>query len=79
MKSTPKYDAGVDIKYSITNNLTVDLQLIRDFAQVEADDQKINPYPVFSLLSGKEDFFFRKKPMYLIFLSRGIIYSTAEE
>jgi hypothetical protein len=38
MKSTPKYDAGVDVKSSITNNLTIDLTANTDFAQVEADD-----------------------------------------
>ncbi|MBG0860015.1 MAG: carbohydrate binding family 9 domain-containing protein, partial [Bacteroidales bacterium] len=42
MTTTLKYDAGVDAKYSITNNLTVDLTVNTDFAQVEADDQKIN-------------------------------------
>lgn len=32
MKLTPKYDAGVDIKYSITNNLTADITINTDFA-----------------------------------------------
>jgi len=34
MNSTPKLDAGGDIKYSITNNLTLDLTINTDFAQV---------------------------------------------
>jgi hypothetical protein len=42
MNSTIKLDAGGDIKYSITNNITCDLTVNTDFAQVEADDQKIN-------------------------------------
>ncbi len=42
MNSTPKLDAGGDIKYSITNNLTLDLTINTDFAQVEADNQMIN-------------------------------------
>jgi hypothetical protein len=40
--SRAKYDAGLDLKYSLTNNLTLDLTVNTDFAQVEADDQKIN-------------------------------------
>ena len=42
MKSTPKLDAGGDIKYSVTNNLSRGLTGNTDFAQVEADDQIIN-------------------------------------
>jgi hypothetical protein len=42
IKSTPKYDAGLDVKYSLTKNLTTDITINTDFAQVEADDQKIN-------------------------------------
>lgn len=35
-------EAGLDIKYGLTNNLTLDATLNTDFAQVEADDQQIN-------------------------------------
>ena len=35
-------DFGVDAKYGITQNLTVDLTYNTDFAQVEADDQQVN-------------------------------------
>lgn len=35
-------EAGFDIKYGITNNLTFDLTVNTDFAQVEADDQQVN-------------------------------------
>ena len=37
-----KLTAGLDLKYGITSNLTMDLTLNTDFAQVEADDEKIN-------------------------------------
>jgi hypothetical protein len=40
-KKTP-VEAGLDIKYGLTSNLTMDLTLNTDFAQVEADDQMIN-------------------------------------
>jgi len=42
LNTTPKIDAGLDIKYSFTNNLTTDITINTDFVQVEADNQKIN-------------------------------------
>lgn len=38
----PKLDVGLDVKYSLTSNLTMDVTLNTDFAQVEADDQQVN-------------------------------------
>ena len=38
----PVLEAGLDVKYGITNNLTMDLTANTDFAQVESDDQQIN-------------------------------------
>ncbi len=35
-------NVGLDLKYSITSNLTADLSLNTDFAQVEADQEQIN-------------------------------------
>ncbi|MFC1538995.1 DUF5916 domain-containing protein [Candidatus Latescibacterota bacterium] len=35
-------EAGLDVKYGLTNNLTLDVTLNTDFAQVEADNQRIN-------------------------------------
>jgi len=60
MTTTLKYDAGVDAKYSITNNLTVDLTVNTDFAQVEADDQKIN-LTRYSLYFPEKRMFFQEK------------------
>lgn len=37
-----KIDIGGDVKFSITNNLTVDFTVNTDFAQAEADDQLVN-------------------------------------
>ncbi len=39
---TPAKDIGLDLKYGITSNLTLDLTANTDFAQVEADDERIN-------------------------------------
>jgi len=38
----PALEAGLDVKYGITNNLTMDLTVNTDFAQVESDDQQVN-------------------------------------
>ncbi len=33
---------GLDVRYNVTNNLTLDFSVNTDFAQVEADDQQVN-------------------------------------
>ncbi|HLO57212.1 MAG TPA: DUF5916 domain-containing protein [Bacteroidales bacterium] len=38
----PKISGGLDLKYGLTNNLTLDVTLNTDFAQVESDDQRVN-------------------------------------
>ncbi len=38
----PSGDVGLDLKYGITSNLTLDLTVNTDFAQVEVDDERIN-------------------------------------
>lgn len=35
-------EAGLDIRYPVTSNLTLDVTVNTDFAQVEADDQQVN-------------------------------------
>lgn len=37
-----KAELGFDLKYNITSNLTLDVTVNTDFAQVEADDQQLN-------------------------------------
>lgn len=36
------YNAGLDLKYNLTSNLTLDVTVNTDFAQVESDDEEIN-------------------------------------
>jgi hypothetical protein len=36
------HEIGVDVKYSVTDNLSLDATVNTDFAQVEADDQQLN-------------------------------------
>ena len=38
----PKFEIGLDLKYSLTSNLTLDLTANTDFAQVEVDDEQVN-------------------------------------
>jgi hypothetical protein len=59
-KNSLKYDAGIDIKYGLTNNLTADITVNTDFAQVEADDQKIN-LTRYSLYFPEKRTFFQEK------------------
>ena len=51
-------DVGMDIKYSVTSALTLDLTYNTDFAQVEVDDQQVN-------LDRFNLFFPEKRPFFL--------------
>ena len=53
-------DPGLDIKYNITNNLTLDLTVNTDFAQVEADAQQVN-LSRFSLFFPEKRQFFQER------------------
>jgi len=54
----PVVEAGIDVKYGITNNMIMDLTVNTDFAQVESDDQQIN-------LTRYSLFFPEKRPFFL--------------
>jgi len=64
------YEAGLDIKYGLTSNLTMDLTLNTDFAQVEADDQMIN-LTRFSLFFPEKRKFFQERSSIFSFSSGG--------
>jgi hypothetical protein len=53
-------DVGADVKYGLTNELTLDVTLNTDFAQVEADDQQIN-LTRFSLFFPEKRQFFQER------------------
>jgi hypothetical protein len=55
-----KHEAGLDIKYGVTDNLTLDVTLNTDFAQVEADDQQIN-LTRYSLFFPENRLFFQER------------------
>ncbi len=60
LKRNPRLNAGLDIKYGLTNNLTMDLTVNTDFAQVEADDEQIN-LTRFSLFFPEKRTFFQER------------------
>ncbi len=53
-------EAGFDIKYNLTSNLTLDLTANTDFAQAEADDQQVN-LTRFSLFFPEKRQFFQQR------------------
>ncbi len=53
-----KGDAGIDIKYGVTNNYTLDLAINPDFGQVEVDQAILN-------LTVFETFYPEKRPLFL--------------
>lgn len=53
-------DLGLDFKYSITSNLTLDLTLNTDFAQVESDDVQINLTRFSLFFPEKREFFLER-------------------
>ena len=55
-----EYEGGLDVKYGLTSNLTLDVTLNTDFAQVEADDQQIN-MTRFSLFFPEKRLFFQER------------------
>jgi hypothetical protein len=60
LNNSPKLNAGLDVKYGLTNNLTMDLTVNTDFAQVEADDEQIN-LTRFSLFFPEKRTFFQER------------------
>ncbi|HJZ41498.1 MAG TPA: DUF5916 domain-containing protein [Bacteroidales bacterium] len=60
MHKDPKLAVGLDVKYGITNNLTADLTLNTDFAQVESDNAQIN-LTRFSLFFPEKRMFFQER------------------
>ena len=73
----PELNAGLDIKYGLTSNMTLDLTLNTDFAQVEADDQMVN-LTRFSLYFPEKRQFFLERASIFDFntgLSNTLFYS----
>jgi hypothetical protein len=59
-QDNPSTEAGLDVKYGLTSNLTMDLTANTDFAQVEADDYQVN-LTRFSLFFPEKRLFFLER------------------
>ena len=57
-------DAGVDVKYGITSNLTLDLTVNTDFAQVEADNVQLNLSRFSLFFPEKREFFLERSGLF---------------
>ena len=57
-------DAGIDAKYGITSNLTLDLTLNTDFAQVEADNVQVNLTRFNLFFPEKREFFLERAGLF---------------
>ena len=57
-------DLGVDFKYSVTSNLTLDATLNPDFAQVEADNVQINLTRFGLFFPEKREFFLERSGLF---------------
>lgn len=66
-----KREIGGDVKYSLSNNATLDVTLNTDFAQVEADDQQIN-LTRFSLFFPEKRQFFQERAGIFDFRTGGL-------
>ena len=66
----PTKEIGMDLKYSITSNLTLDATLNTDFAQVEVDDEQIN-LTRFSLFFPEKRLFFLERSSIFDFSTGG--------
>ncbi len=55
-----EFEAGLDLKAGLSSNLTMDLTVNTDFAQVEADDQMVN-LTRFSLFFPEKRLFFQER------------------
>jgi len=64
-------DAGVDIKYKITQSLTADFTVNTDFAQVEVDEQQVNLTRFSLFFPEKREFFLEGKGLFEFAGGRG--------
>ncbi|MEE2822831.1 MAG: DUF5916 domain-containing protein [Acidobacteriota bacterium] len=57
-------EVGLDIKYGLTSQLTLDISANTDFAQVEADNQQINLTRFSLFFPEKREFFLENAPIF---------------
>ena len=59
-------DVGLDLKYGVTQGLTVDLTVNPDFAQVEADEQQVNLTQFSQFFPEKREFFLENSGIFYV-------------
>ncbi len=64
VNNDPSGDVGLDAKYGVTANLTADLTVNTDFAQVEVDEQQVNLTRFSILYPEKRDFFLEGRGLF---------------
>lgn len=75
--SDPARDAGVDLKYGLTRDLTLDVTVNTDFAQVESDDELVNLSRFSANLPERRPFFQERAGLFELGLGgpAGLFYS----
>jgi hypothetical protein len=63
--TTGNFDAGLDVKYGVTNGLTLDSTVNTDFSQAEADEQQVNLSRFSLFFPEKRDFFLENSGIFL--------------
>jgi hypothetical protein len=61
-----KLEVGLDVKYGLTRGLTLDLTANPDFAQVEADEQKVNLTQFSLFFEEKREFFLENSGLFYV-------------
>jgi hypothetical protein len=68
-------NAGLDVKYGLSKNLTLDLTLNTDFAQVESDDQQVNLTRFSLFYPERRQFFLERSSIFDVnFLGNGQLF-----
>jgi hypothetical protein len=64
VRNDPGGDVGLDVKYTLTRNLTADFTVNTDFAQVEADEQQVNLTRFNLFFAEKREFFLENEGLF---------------
>lgn len=67
-------EIGFDVKYNLTGNLTLDVTVNTDFAQVEADDQQLNLSRFSLFFPEKRQFFQERAGLYNVSYGRNRLF-----
>tara|TARA_R110000868_G_scaffold378658_3_gene644176 strand:+ start:34071 stop:36281 length:2211 start_codon:yes stop_codon:yes gene_type:complete len=59
-----EFDAGIDVKYGLSSNLTLDITVNTDFAQVEADNVQLNLTRFNLFFPEKREFFLERSGLF---------------